>query len=242
MTLKVDNDFKPKVVLGVAAHPDDLDFGASGSMSKWAASGADVYYLILTDGSKGSDDPNITPEELTKVRYREQISASKVIGAKDVFFMHYPDAMLEVTMELKRDIVRVIRKIKPDTVITMDPTMVYDLNRGFVNHSDHRAAGQATIDAVFPMSRDRLIFPELLTEGLEPHKVQNLLLTNFSNSTIGVDISDFIDQKISALKEHTSQISNPDATLSMVRNWAKLNGERYNVDFAESFIHLKMMP
>src|ERR1039458_8976330 len=112
MTLKVDNDFKPKVVLGVAAHPDDLDFGASGSMSKWAASGADVYYLILTDGSKGSDDPNITPEELTKVRYREQISASKVIGAKDVFFMHYPDAMLEVTMELKRDIVRVIRDRK----------------------------------------------------------------------------------------------------------------------------------
>lgn len=242
MTNKVDNDFKPKVVLGVAAHPDDLDFGASGSMSKWAASGASVYYLILTDGSKGSDDPNITSEQLIKIRREEQINASKVIGAKDVFFLSYPDAYLEVTMDLKRDIVRHIRRLKPDTVITMDPTMVYDLNRGFINHPDHRAAGQATIDAVYPLSRDRLTFPELISENLEPHKVENLLLVNFSNSALVVDISKYIDQKLAALKEHYSQITNPEITLNMVRDWAKLNGEKHGVDFAESFIRLKMMP
>jgi LmbE family N-acetylglucosaminyl deacetylase len=233
-------DFKPKVVLGIAAHPDDLDFGASGSMSKWAEMGADVYYLILTDGSKGSDDPKMTSSELTAIRRTEQQAAAKQIGAKDVFFFNYPDAMLEVTMELKRDICRVIRKIKPDSVITMDPTMLYELNWNFVNHPDHRAAGQAVVDSVFPLARDRLTFPELAAEGLEPHKVENLFLINFTKTNFVVDISDTLDKKLKALGSHVSQMKDVESTLAMISQRNQIMGKEHGYGYAESFIRIEL--
>ena len=237
-----DIEFKPKIVLGIAAHPDDLDFSASGSMSKWALEGAEVYYLILTDGSKGSEDRSMTGPQLTKIRMDEQRVAAKVIGAKDVFFLDYPDGMLEVSMDLKRDIVRVIRKVKPDTVVTMDPTILYDLGWNFVNHSDHRAAGQAAIDAVFPLARDFLVFPELhQNEGLEPHKVQNLLLVNFTKANFVVDISSTLDKKINALKEHRSQIKDDGNLSKMITERSHQAGLEHGYDYAEKFIKIEMM-
>lgn len=234
------NDLIPKVVLGVAAHPDDLDFGASGSMSKWAKDGADVYYLILTDGSKGSDNPNLTSEELIKIRQDEQRAAAKAVGAKDVFFLGYPDAYLEVTLNLKRDICRVIRKIKPDVVITNDPTFIYDAERGFINHSDHRAAGQATIDSVFPMARDRLTFPELLNEGLLPHKVSTLLLAAFGGGTFFVDITETIENKMNALAAHASQMPNIKETQERMKLFAKNTGGKMGVGYGEGFTRIKL--
>ena len=223
------NELTPKKVLGVAAHPDDLDFGASGSMAKWAKSGAEVYYLILTDGSKGSDDINITPEALVEIRQNEQRTAAQAIGAKDVIFFNYPDAYLEVTLELKKDITRIIRKLKPDVVITMDPNLIYDSTRGFINHSDHRAAGQATLDAVFPMARDRLTFPDLLEDGYEPHKVPTLLLVNFTHGNYFEDITDTIDAKMSALAAHDSQMDDVPGTQNRLKQMAKDNGEKLSL-------------
>jgi LmbE family N-acetylglucosaminyl deacetylase len=241
MPNKSKKEFIPKIVLGIAAHPDDLDFSASGSFSKWSAKGAKVYYLILTDGSKGSDDKSMTGAELSKIRHKEQLQAAKVVGAKQVFFLDYPDGLLEVSMELKRDIVRVIRSVKPDTVVTMDPTMLYELDWNFINHSDHRAAGQAAIDAVFPLARDFLVFPELHdNEGLEPHKVTNLLLVNFSKTNFVVDISSTIDLKIAALKEHRSQIKDDEQTFKMISDRSSQAGREHGYKFAEKFIKIEL--
>lgn len=228
----------PKIVLGIAAHPDDLDFGASGTMAKFAKDGAKVHYLILTDGSKGSEDPNVTSAELTKIREEEQRNAVKAIGGESVTFLGYPDGELEVTMKLKRDIVRVIRTIKPDMVITMDPTVVYSEEYGFINHPDHRAAGQAALDAVFPLARDHLTFPELFAQGFLPHKTLTVLLTNFNKANYFVDITDTFSNKIAALTAHASQIGD----MKQVEGWMRLRAERdgkaSGVELAESFIRI----
>ena len=231
-------ELNPKIVLGVAAHPDDLDFGASGTMSKFASQGAEVHYLIITDGSKGSDDPEITSEELVKFREVEQKAAVKAINGKSVSFLGYPDGMLEVTIDLKREIVKVIRTIKPDVVITMDPLMLYSARRGFINHPDHRAAGQATLDAVFPLARDHLSFPELYSEGFMPHKTKTVLLTNFDNGNFYVDISKTIDRKLAALEAHASQISDMASTAKFVREMAHLVGQSAGYELAESFVRI----
>ena len=239
----MNRDFEvlaPKVVLGVAAHPDDLDFGASASMAKFAAGGAKIYYLILTDGSKGSADRTITSEQLIKMRRSEQRAALKAVGGVDVTFLDYPDAALEVSQTLKRDIVREIRRRKPDVVVTMDPSVLYSEVRGFINHPDHRAAGQATIDAVFPLARDYLTFPELLSEDLEPHKVVTLLLTNFDKQNFYVDVSDTLNQKFAALQSHVSQISDMDSVKKWVSEWAEKAGKQAGCKYAEGFMRLDL--
>jgi LmbE family N-acetylglucosaminyl deacetylase len=231
---------KPKVVLGVAAHPDDLDFSASASMAKFAADGADVYYLILTDGSKGSEDKGLTSEELVKIRQEEQRAALLVIGGKGITFLNYPDGELEVGIELKRDIVRQIRSLKPDVVVTMDPTILYSVKRGFINHTDHRAAGQATIDAVYPLARDHLTFPELLDEGLESHKVKTMLLTNFDHQNYWVDVSETLDKKWLALKSHASQIKDIEGIRKNFTQFAEEAGKKAEYKYAEGFIRLDL--
>jgi LmbE family N-acetylglucosaminyl deacetylase len=245
MAEKVDGPayqpLKPKVVLCVAAHPDDLEFGSAGSIAKWVSEGAEAYYLILTNGNKGSSDRSLTPDQLKQTRDNEQRKAGKVLGLKDVFFLDYEDGLLMVNPDLKKEIVRVIRRVKPDVVITMDPTMVYSIKRGFVNHTDHRAAGQATIDAVFPLARDHLSFPDLLTnEGLEPHKTATLLLTNFDNQNFFVDISDYLDQKLKALAEHGSQIPDFSAAKERITEWAAIAGGKVGAKYAEGFVRLEL--
>jgi LmbE family N-acetylglucosaminyl deacetylase len=231
----------PKVVLGVVAHPDDLEFGMAGTVAKYIAEGAKGYYYILTNANKGTDDRNITPQQLTDTRREEQRAAGKILGLNDVFFGDYDDGTLEVTQLVKRDIARVIRQVKPDVVLTMDPTMVYDVNRGFINHPDHRAAGQATLDAVYPLARDHLSFPELLTdEGLEPHKVKTVLMAHFGEENFLVDISPHMDTKIAALGTHASQLPDPESTFKMVKSWAAQLGAKVGVDYAEGFIRIDL--
>lgn len=234
------NQLKPAVVLGVAAHPDDLDFGASGTMAKFASDGAAVYYLLLTDGSKGSRDKNLSSEELIKIRQEEQRAALLTVGGKGITFLNYPDSGLYVTQELKRDIVKEIRQLKPDVVITQDPTVVYSESRGFINHTDHRAAGLATIDAVFPLARDHLTFPELNRQGLTPHKVKTLLLTNFDKQNFYVDISETLDKKLGALRNHVSQIHDFDAVKERFTMMAEAAGKKAGCRYAEGFMRLDM--
>jgi LmbE family N-acetylglucosaminyl deacetylase len=228
----------PNIVLGIAAHPDDLDFSASGTMAKFAASGAKVYYLILTDGSKGSSDPNASSEELVKIREQEQRDAVEAIGGAGVEFLGHPDGMLEVTMDLKREVVKAIRIIKPDIVITMDPSVLYSAAMGFINHPDHRAAGQTTLDAVFPLARDHLSFPELYAEGYEPHVTPTILLANFDKHNFHVDITDTIETKMAALAAHASQMDDVKAIQDRMRQMAASLGAKTGSKYAEAFIRI----
>lgn len=229
---------KPKIVLGVAAHPDDLEFGAAGSMAKFIADGAQGYYCILTNANKGSEDRAITLDQLRDTRREEQRQAGKILGLTDVFFGDYDDGCLGCDLDLKRDITRVIRTVRPDVVITMDPSLLYSAERGIINHPDHRAAGQAVLDAVYPLARDHLSFPELLEQGLEPHKTATLLLINFDTQNYRVDISDHLDTKLKALGAHASQLSNPEASFDMVRKWAEQTGGKIGARYAEGFVRI----
>lgn len=229
----------PKVALGVGAHPDDLDFCIAGTMATWADQGADVYYLILTNGNKGCPDESADLQELTATRRREQRQAAQLLGVKEVFFYDYDDGFLQVTPELKCDIIRIIRKVKPDVVLTMDPSLLYFAELGFINHPDHRAAGQATLDAVYPLARDCLTYPELIKdEGLRPHKVTSIYLTNFDRQNYHVDITDVIDKKIAALGAHTSQMPGMVLTQKMARQIAAESGAKIGVEYAESFLRI----
>lgn len=227
-----------KVILGVAAHPDDLDFGAAGTIAKWVLAGATVYFVICTDGSKGSADPGMTSANLIELRKNEQMNAAKVLGVKDVFFLEYADTELVADLNLKKLITRYIRMLKPEIVVTMDPTVLYSVERNFINHSDHRAAGLATVDAVFPYARDRLTFPDLEKEGLTPHKVRELYLINFDHFNEVVDISDTLNKKIAALNAHASQITENDIERITVR--AKDIGKKHGYLYAEHFVKISL--
>lgn len=230
----------PKVVLGVAAHPDDIDYYAGGTMGAFAQQGADVYYLVLTDGGKGSDDRNAMPEDLRDLRREEQRRAAKILGVKDVFFCDYPDGTLENTLEVKRDVVKIIRKVKPDVVVTFDPTVSYIAKDGFINHPDHRAAGQATLDAAYPLARDHMSFPELLADGYEPHATSTLLLMAAAQPTFGIDVTDTLEVKFEALSMHESQFTLQKMKATMSEQ-AAAAGKKFGYEYAELFVRIDIL-
>jgi len=232
------SQLKPKVVLGVAAHPDDLDFGAAGSFAVWAEAGAETYYLILTDGGKGSADRSMTSEQLIEIRREEQRAAAKALGVKEVFFLNYEDGALMCDLDVKRDIVKFIRRLKPDVVVAFDPTVTYVAERGIINHPDHRAAGQAVLDACFPLARDHLSFPELLEEGHEPHAASTVLLVNFKKHNFAVDISNTMDKKLDAIRAHASQVADFDKAKNWMRELATELGKQNQMDLAEAFVRI----
>lgn len=232
-------ELKPKIVLAIGAHPDDLEFGVAGSAAAWVKAGAQVHYLICTDGSKGSDDPNLTSSQLTDLRRQEQRDAGKILGLASVNFLDHEDGLAVANAELKRDIVRIIRQIKPDTVVAQDPAMLYHPSWGMINHTDHRAVGLAAMDAVYPLARDHLSFPELLAEGLEAHKVTDLLLMGFENQNYYVDTTDTFETKLKALAAHRSQVD-----IEQVRPWLDSSsrdaGKQGGFERAEGYIRLHM--
>jgi LmbE family N-acetylglucosaminyl deacetylase len=230
-------EMQGKTILAVGAHPDDLEFFAGGTIAKFVSEGATAYYLILTDGSKGSEDHELISEELCQVRRDEQRQAAEILGVKNSYFFDFVDGELENTLAVRKKIVEVVRKLKPDVVITFDPSYLYDADWGMVNHPDHRAAGQATIDAVFPFSRNRRTFPELYEQGHDVHHVTELLLINLKNSNYEVEISDFIEQKLNALAKHVSQKDDSEPVL----NQAKKICTRTNIEegrFFECFVKI----
>jgi LmbE family N-acetylglucosaminyl deacetylase len=232
------NSFDPKgkKFLVITAHADDADFCAGGTMLKWLASGAKGAIVIATNGDKGTHNPKLTSSELADLRKEEQIAASKFLGFEYTWFLNYLDSHLEVTQELKSRLVKIIRKYKPDAILTWDPTMVYSLKREMVNHTDHRAIGQAALDAVYPLSRDHLTFPEhLKEEGLTSHFVSDLFLFNFENYNYLEETEQFIEKKIKLLKFHKSQIDK-EKIAEFVKNWSSLFTAE-GLRFAESFVH-----
>ncbi|MBI4123163.1 MAG: PIG-L family deacetylase [Parcubacteria group bacterium] len=232
----------PKTALAVFAHPDDMDFSSSGTIAKWALRGAIITYLVCTDGSKGSEDPKITPRKLAAIRKKEQLEAAKILGVKDVIFLGHRDGELVVDMKLKEAIARVIRQKKPDLVITLDPTFLYSTKRGFVNHSDHRAAGQAAIDAVFPLARDRLNFPLHEKQGLVPHKTNILLLVSFDEPEHFEDITKTFAKKLKVLQAHKSQVGDADPSFAKrIRDRARQLGKKAGMSYAEGFKKIELL-
>ena len=225
-----------KKMLGVFAHPDDLEFAAGGTIAKWIEEGAESYYLVCTDGSLGTTDPSKSREEITKIRREEEINASRVLGVKDVFFLNHRDAELSPDNALKKEIVRYVRMLKPDLVMTTDPSTIYYPSRMRLNHADHRAAGLATIDAVFPLARKKSAFEELEEEGLSPHRVSEIYITNSENFNHISDISTTIDKKLAALSEHKSQVN--ELALERVRGWAADFGKKTGKAYSEGFVRI----
>ncbi|HYM50655.1 MAG TPA: PIG-L deacetylase family protein [Candidatus Limnocylindrales bacterium] len=226
-------------VLVVMAHPDDAEFGAAGTVARWAREGRHVTYLVLTDGNRGSSDPAMTPERLTQIRHAEQRAAALRLGVKDVFFLGYDDGSLQPTLDLRRQITRWIRRCKPDVVVAPDPTRRWTGQR-FFNHPDHRAAGDATLDAIMPGADTRLMYPELLEEGLEPHQVREVYLSGSNVPDVWVDITPTIDDKIAALREHRSQVGDWPQMEEVVRERAAEMGKSQSLPFAEGFKYFKL--
>ncbi len=230
---------QPSRVLVISAHPDDPDFGAAGTVACWARQGAHIVYCIVTDGSKGSSEPDMTSEELVRIREAEQRAAARVLGVAEVVFLGYEDGRVANTVALRRDLVRQIRLHRPEVLITHDPTARI-LHNQYLNHPDHRAVGDAALDAVFPLARDRLNFPEHEAEGLQPHKVLDLFLTPTDQPNLVVDITAVMDLKIEALQKHTSQIGDPEALAKRLRERAASYAAGTSFQYAERFRRVQL--
>lgn len=189
----------PADILIIIAHPDDAEFGAAGSVAKWTAEGKQVVYVVCTGGEKGTSDRSLTPDKLAGIRRREQRSAAKLLGVEEVVFLDYRDQELEDTPNFRKEIVRQIRRYRPRTVVTSDPY------RRYIWHRDHRIVGQVTLDAIFPYARDYLAYPDLIDEGLEPHKVAEILFFAAEDINLRQDITATFDKKLAALRCHESQ-------------------------------------
>jgi LmbE family N-acetylglucosaminyl deacetylase len=228
-------------VLVVLAHPDDPEFFCGGTIARWTAEGRSVSYCLLTHGERGADEADADLQELSRTRVREQEAAAKLLGVNEVLFLDHPDGYLEPGLALRKDIVRVIRTIRPETVITCDPSTIFPRYRS-INHADHRAAGQATLDAVFPAARSSLYFPDLESEeGLMPHKVRTVFVAGSNHPNTEVDITDYIDRKLAALSQHASQIKDMDAVANRIRE--RLRDPQSPVDhprYFEHFLRLEM--
>ena len=219
----------PESAMVIVAHPDDAEFTVAGTVAVWTQAGCRVTYVICTDGNTGSHEPNMTRERLAGIRRTEQRAACAVVGVSEVIFLGYDDGQLQPTLDLRRDLVRVIRQHKPEAIITWDPTTVF-INDDYVNHPDHRAAAQAALDAVAPASAMPLLWPETGP----PHRVRQVYVFGNENPNLWVDVTDTIEQKIAALKEHASQMGDWDPT-EMVKEWGAETGQEKEFDYAESY-------
>jgi LmbE family N-acetylglucosaminyl deacetylase len=200
-----------------------------------------MVYVLCTDGSKGSSDREITQEELVRIREGEQIEAGKVLGLKDVVFLRNEDSMLQPTLELRKDIAREIRRYRPDVVITTHPVRSLDGGWG-IGHPDHMAAGEAALAAVFPTARDHMTYPDLLEDGLEPHKVAEVWIMGHPEPDTWVDVTEHIDTSIKALLSHDSQVNghSPEETANMMREWRRKRAEGKGMQYAEAFKRIPM--
>jgi LmbE family N-acetylglucosaminyl deacetylase len=222
---------EPADVMVVTPHPDDAEFGVAGTVAKWTREGKQVVYVVCTNGNKGTSDPDITPDELAKIRQKEQRAAAEVLGVREVVFLDNQDQGLEDTPEFRKQIVRVIRRYRPETVVTADPY------RRYIWHRDHRIAGQVVLDAVFPYARDHLAYPDLIEEGLPPHKVRKMLFWASDNINFRSDITATFDLKLAALRCHASQVNT--MRFSDLEDWLRkrcqdlAEGEAF--DLAEAF-------
>jgi LmbE family N-acetylglucosaminyl deacetylase len=232
----MENEFIPKSAMSIHAHPDDQDFTVSGTLAKWSRAGCKIVSVIVTSGDAGSNDPSKSAAyktDLGQLREAEQQAANKVLGIGQTVFLRYPDGELVPSIELRRELTRLIRRHKPEVVVTGDPSARFYGNE-YVNHPDHRAASEAAIYAVFPSAGSRMIFADLLDEGLPPHEVKRLYIHGNDNPDTWIDITGTIEIKIDALKKHVSQGETQESE-QMLRDWAAEEGKPKTMRHAEAF-------
>jgi LmbE family N-acetylglucosaminyl deacetylase len=203
------------------AHPDDCDFGAGGSIALWTSLGIHVSYCIITNGDQGGEESGIPLEEMAKVRQKEQRDAGKALGVQDITYLNYRDGWLAPSMELRKDIVKAIRIAKPDRLICQSPERNYE--RVFASHPDHLAAGETSVQAVYPDARNPFAFTDLKEAGFEPWRVREVWMTGSPNPNHFVDITQTFDKKIAALHAHVSQTAHNKELEKMVREWGERN-------------------
>lgn len=228
----------PERAMFIYAHPDDIEFGVAGTAALWAKNGCEVIYVVLTDGNVGSHDAQMTAEKLAAIRREEQTAAANVIGATCIFLGEH-DGLLQPTLELRKKLVRLIRRHRPNVVVSGDPT-VYFPSDSYINHPDHRAAAQLALDAVFPAAEMHLLYPDLDAEGIAPHKVNYIYISWPSQPpNLFIDISETLDLKIEALRQHVSQLGDWDPT-ERLKEWSSEVGAKVGFAHAESYYRITL--
>lgn len=223
----------PESAMAIVAHPDDIDFGCAGTLARWAKAGTRISEVLCTSGDVGIATEGMTRAQATEIREAEQREAARIIGATDVVFLREPDGMLQATMELRKKLVREIRRFRPEVVLVMDPTMVW-AGDDYINHPDHRAAGLAAVEAVFPSAGQPNLFEELEAEGLTAYKPRKVFSVNWRDGNYWVSIDETLDLKIAALRAHKSQMNDWDPE-PRIREWASERAKGKEMQYAEIF-------
>jgi LmbE family N-acetylglucosaminyl deacetylase len=234
-----DIDDSIERVLVVMAHPDDVDFGAAGSVATWTDAGIEVVYCLATDGDAGGHDVSVARDEMVATRRAEQTAAAKIVGVTELHFLAHPDGRLQPTLDLRRDIARVIRQVRPQRVVCQSPERSFQ--RIYASHPDHLAAGEATLCAVYPDSRNPFAFPELLDEGHEPWSVPEVWMMTAREQDAFVDVSEQFERKLEALRCHVSQHQDPAGLEPLLRAWMSANAANAGLPegrLAEAFLRI----
>ena len=234
--MNMNGEYIPKRVMSIHAHPDDQEFSIGGTLARWAQAGCEIISVLITSGDSGSNDlarDGSYKKDLADLREQEQLAANAVLGVKETIFLRYPDGELEPSLALRKELTRLIRQFKPDTVSTGNPEAWF-YGDEYVNHPDHRAAAQAACEAVFPSAGTRLIFPDLLAAGYEPHDVRRLYIHGTEKPNTWVDITNTMELKIKALQQHASQID-PNEVGKWMTDWAEEDAKDHGMKYAESF-------
>jgi LmbE family N-acetylglucosaminyl deacetylase len=232
-TAMKNNFYVPESAMAIVAHPDDIEFSCAGTMARWAKAGTRIAYVLCTSGDVGIADPGMTRERAAEIREAEALEAARIAGVTEVVFLREPDGMLQPTLELRKKLVREIRRFHPEVVICSDPTVVW-AGDNYINHPDHRAAGTAALDAVFPAAGQPNLFEELADEGLKAHKTRKVYVTGRYQNELFVNIEETMDIKIAALRAHVSQMKDWDPE-PMVKQWAAERAAGKEMRYAESF-------
>ena len=210
-------------------HPDDAESRMAGTIARWAREGKDIIYVVCTNGDKGTSDSSMKPKELASIREQEQLAAAGVLGVREVVFLRHPDQGLEDTPEFRKEIVRLIRMYRPGMVVTVDPY------RGYLDHRDHRITAQVTLEAIYPSAGSVHLYPDLLEQGLQSHRVKEILFFSMDDPNYYVDITDTMDIKIAALRCHKSQVGDRPNLEEVIRQRAKMSADAQDYEFAEAF-------
>ena len=229
----MENFYVPKRAMAIVAHPDDIEFSCAGTLARWAKHGCLTSYVICTSGEVGIAEPGMTKEKAAEIREVEQRKAAEIAGAHEVIFLRHPDGLLQPTLELRKQLVREIRRFRPEVVITGDPTIVWRGER-YINHPDHRAAATASLDAIFPAAGQPNLFEELEEEGIYAHKPRKVYVTAWAEGDYFVNIDETIEIKLEALRSHASQFKNWDPT-ERIRERTSEGAKGIEAKYAETF-------
>jgi len=228
-----NNFYIPESAMAIVAHPDDIEFSCAGTLARWAQAGARISYVLCTSGEVGIAEAGMSKEKAAEIREAEQRRAAEIVGAQEVIFLREPDGMLQATIELRKKIVREIRRFRPEVVVCGDPTIVW-AGDTYINHPDHRAAATAALDAVFPAAGQPNLFEELAAEGLQAHKPRKVYVTTWDHCDLYVNITTTIDLKIAALRAHKSQMKDWDPE-PRIKEWALERAKGKEMSYAEGF-------